>query len=231
MDTRFWGPDGWKLLHSIAYNYPSNPSIKNKSIVKNFFNTLPYVLPCVYCRNSLVKYFKELPVENALDNRNSLFKWLYNIHNKVNSKLRKQKLNKKKDPSFNQIRNFYKNYTSKKLRNCDDTPGLIFMYSIAFNYPLNKEDFKTKVRLKKHKIFLKLLANLYPFPDFKKKYTKIINNVNIDFILSRRYYFKRWLHNLNKTINSKCASYKDTCKMIEIYRASCKIKTCRKKKS
>ena len=25
MDTRYWGPDGWKLFHTIAMKYPLNP--------------------------------------------------------------------------------------------------------------------------------------------------------------------------------------------------------------
>ena len=229
MDTTFWGPDGWKLLHLITYNYPSKPSLKMKAKVKNFFNTLPYILPCVYCRNSLAAYFKELPVEKALKNRDTLFKWLFDIHNKINMKLRIQNLNKKNDPSLSKIKNFYKTYTNKNNRSCDDIPGLTFIYSIAFNYPLNKGEFKTKTRFNKHKIFLKLLAELYPFDDFKEKYKKIISASDLNMVLSRRYNFKRWLHNLDKSINSKCASYRDTCDMIEIYRASCKVKTCRKK--
>ena len=37
MDTRFWGPDGWKLLHSIVEGYPSRPTPENKATYKNFF--------------------------------------------------------------------------------------------------------------------------------------------------------------------------------------------------
>ena len=50
MDTRFWGPDGWLLLHSIAQNYPSNPTKEDKYTYKHFFNSLKHVLPCIYCR-------------------------------------------------------------------------------------------------------------------------------------------------------------------------------------
>jgi len=95
--------------------------------------------------------------ERALKNKDSLFKWLYDIHNKVNLKLRKQNLTKKKDPSLNKIKNFYKIYTNKKTLSCDDMPGFTFIYSIAFNYPLNKDEFKTKTRFNKHKIFLNIV--------------------------------------------------------------------------
>ena len=39
MDTEFWGPAGWKLLHSITYKYPNYPSQKIKYIYKRLFNT------------------------------------------------------------------------------------------------------------------------------------------------------------------------------------------------
>ena len=31
MDTRFWGPDGWKLLHSICVNYDEKYKLINKT--------------------------------------------------------------------------------------------------------------------------------------------------------------------------------------------------------
>ena len=230
MDTRFWGPDGWKLLHSIAYNYPSNPNNSIKQKYQSFFNSLPYVLPCVYCRNSLHNFFKELPIKRSLTNDKSLFKWLYDIHNKVNDKLRIQCLNKKRNPSLMQIRNFYKKYTEKNNKmDCNDTPGIGFIYSIVFNYPLTKDNFKTKIRFNRHITFLKLLAELYPFQKFKIKYKEIIQDTDLGKILSKRTLFKRWFYKVDKTINKKCLSYKDRCEYIELYRASCKKKTCRKK--
>ena len=37
MDTKFWGPDGWKLLHSICEKYPENPKLRDKEIYSEFF--------------------------------------------------------------------------------------------------------------------------------------------------------------------------------------------------
>ena len=99
MDTRFWGPDGWKLLHSIVEKYPLNPSITEQNTYKNFMNSLKHVLPCIYCRRSFHQYLNELPIHNKLedrgfplDHRENLFRWIYLIHNKVNQKLRSQNL-------------------------------------------------------------------------------------------------------------------------------------------
>ena len=230
MDTRFWGPDGWELLHSIAYNYPSNPNNTTKQKYRRFFNSIPHVLPCVYCRNSLHKFYKELPIENSLQNNDSLFKWLYDIHNKVNNKLRRQRLNNKSNPSLSKVKTFYKNYNkNNKKASCNDSPGIGFIYSIVFNYPLIKDDFHTKIRFNKHITFLKLLGDLYPFEKFKVKYKKIIKESDLKQVLNKRCLFKRWFYKVDKSINDKCPSYKERCENIELYRANCKKKTCRKK--
>ena len=34
MDTKFWGPSGWKFLHLVAYTYPNNPTENNKITYK-----------------------------------------------------------------------------------------------------------------------------------------------------------------------------------------------------
>ena len=57
MDTRFWGPSGWQLLHSITNKYPNNPDKLEKDAYEIFFKSLPFILPCIYCRNSLTEYY------------------------------------------------------------------------------------------------------------------------------------------------------------------------------
>ena len=98
MDTRFWGPSGWKILHIITYGYPTNPTVEDKQHYGLFFNSLKYILPCKYCRNSLTKFYKQIPIEENLESRDTLTLWIYNIHNKVNNKLRKQGLIKTPNP-------------------------------------------------------------------------------------------------------------------------------------
>ena len=233
MDTRFWGPDGWKLLHSIAYNYPSHPSKNMKRIYKSFFTTLPYILPCIHCRNSLAQYYSELPIDTFLDSNKDLFRWLYMIHNKVNLKLRNQRINKKSDPSLQSARKFYKTFVyTVNENNCINMPGLNFIYSIVFNYPQNKEGFEN-IRYRKHRIFFKLLDNVIPFNKFKKIYKQLIENSKLDIILTKRSLLKKWFYGIDRSIKEKididCYSYKEKCKIIENYRAGCKKKTCRKK--
>ena len=85
MDTRFWGPSGWRLLHLITFAY--EPERDKKNVCK-FFHKLPYVLPCKFCRASLSEYMLEDPVEDACASPEKLQRWLWRIHNKVTAKLR-----------------------------------------------------------------------------------------------------------------------------------------------
>jgi queuine/archaeosine tRNA-ribosyltransferase len=77
MDTAQWGPDGWKLLHSIACYYDNdNDNDKNIKNIKPFLRSIGHLLPCIYCRRSYKKYISELPPRNE-----NVMKWMYDIHN------------------------------------------------------------------------------------------------------------------------------------------------------
>ena len=101
MDTRFWGPSGWKLLHHATYVYDNT----HKKAYREFFESVPYILPCKYCRTSLTDYYEELPLE--LDH---LVKWQYKIHNKVNDKLRSQGLHVGQNPTFQAVQKHYREW-------------------------------------------------------------------------------------------------------------------------
>lgn len=237
MDTRFWGPDGWKLLHSITENYPDKPLNKEKELYKTFFLSLPYVLPCVYCRRSLHQYMKELPLvsenNDNLKSKNKLCLWLYRIHNKVNKKLRMQNLNNKKDPPYKEIRLFYRNYLKTiNNNNCSDSPGWDFIYSIAFNFPIDKSQMQNE-RYKQHIKFLYSYSKIIPFKKVQVLFQEAIKKIDISQILMKRSIFKKNLYRIEtfvkKQIKQKCLTYKLRCIELENYRANCKVKTCRKK--
>ena len=89
--TKIWGPPLWTALHSICFGYPLNPTTEQKEHYKRFFIELGHVLPCRYCRDSYQKFSKDDCTckfnENVLENRKSLTRWSYNLHNRVNNKL------------------------------------------------------------------------------------------------------------------------------------------------
>ena len=89
MNSNIWGPSAWLFLHSIAYNYPDNPSYEDKINYGNFFNHIQYILPCNKCKEGYTKLLIESPIEFHLNNKNDLIKWVIDIHNSVNTKLNK----------------------------------------------------------------------------------------------------------------------------------------------
>jgi hypothetical protein len=107
MNTTFWGPSGWQLLHTLTFIYPINPSFNDKVKMREFMNSLCFILPCKYCRLSFTKYTKTLLIDNYLDSRELIIEWLYKIHNKVNKKLRIQGFCKHSNPELSSIITHY----------------------------------------------------------------------------------------------------------------------------
>lgn len=132
MDTKFWGPSGWKLLHTLTFTYESS----TKSDMAAFLKTLSYVLPCKFCRASLTDYYRaDAP---NLENADTLARWLYKIHNMVNKKLRGQGQTLLPNPTFTQVREQYMRFVPSpgKPDPCESFPGWDFLFSIAYNHPL-----------------------------------------------------------------------------------------------
>lgn len=122
MDTRFWGPSGWRLLHLIAAG-------ANAGTNRQFWEMLPFILPCKFCRASLSEYYEQHPIPSK-----DYDKWLYKIHNCVNKKLRDQGLNVAPDPPLNEV---LTHYSSLLEQGCTRTyfPGWDFLFCIADNHP------------------------------------------------------------------------------------------------
>ena len=136
MDTRFWGPSGWKLLHYITYVYPTNPTKTMEAHMLKFIKTIPYILPCKFCRYSLTCYMREEPPQKYLKTSQSFQKWLYKIHNMVNNKLRAQNLNSAPNPTFDQVNRFYKKWLKEgQSCECHLITFWDFLFSVAFNHP------------------------------------------------------------------------------------------------
>ena len=150
MNTTFWGPSGWKFLHTLTFIYPENPSFSDKVKMREFMNSLYLILPCKYCRSSFLKYSNSLPIDEHLDSRDMMIDWLYKIHNKVNKKLRAQGFCKHSNPDESTVSFIYNPILEHitKIINSDSQPnkkiqeainyicnlGSDFLGSIVFNY-------------------------------------------------------------------------------------------------
>lgn len=234
MDTRFWGPSGWKLLHLIAYSYPDEPSIIDKQKFGMFYNNLKYVLPCKYCRISLTGFMEELELEKYMDSKRKLTKWIYLIHNKVNDKLIKQGLLNETNPSLASVDKKYEEMLKLKC----ELPGWDFLYSIAFNYPKTMSEVSFD-KMEHYIVFFKLLGEIIPCPKYRKLYAKYTKKYPIETYLICGRDLTKWLYSVNcgidKELKNKSKSFKRVCFVIESHRAKAcskknhKGKTCRKK--
>ena len=100
MMTNIWGPTGWVFLHAVTFGYPMDPAKFDESNklapgttmdrYKTFFETCGFVFPCRYCRESYQEFIADDPPSKALENRESLTRWLWRIHERVNTKLQKK---------------------------------------------------------------------------------------------------------------------------------------------
>lgn len=218
MDTRFWGPCGWDLLHSISNNYPLEPNANTKKNYKIFFSLLTNILPCIYCRRSLRLYYTELPLtDDVFETRDNLMKWLYNIHNKVNDKLRKQGLINYSNPSYSTIKNRYnRNNHSCKIKKCWN-----FLYSIAMNYPENSKDIDIELKYNYYTFFY-FLVKIFPENSVCFKMESYYKKYNLSFFLENRFKLLKWLYGMEKIIDCNCNCYKNRIEKTSKYIAGCK---------
>jgi len=98
MNTEKWGSHMWIPLHVITFNAPSIIPTEYAKNYTDFFRILGVMLPCKYCRESYCFFYKNLPIEEYLEDRMGLTYWLYAIHTLVSIKLKKKYL-----PTFNEI--------------------------------------------------------------------------------------------------------------------------------
>jgi len=91
-DAEIWGPHYWFFLHTVAMIYPKNPNAIVKKKYYSLFQNLPLFIPNSEISNSFNDMLNLYPVNNYLNSKNSLLKWIHFIHNKINVKLNKKSI-------------------------------------------------------------------------------------------------------------------------------------------
>ena len=84
-----WGPSAWTFLHTISFAYPENPDEATRAGMQQFFASLGHVLPCQKCRLNYHKHLQEIR-EDPFKNRDTLTRWVVELHNQVNKAQHKQ---------------------------------------------------------------------------------------------------------------------------------------------
>lgn len=212
MDTRFWGPSGWQLLHYISFHSKNS---------EQFLFGIKDILPCRYCRESTAQFQHELKYKG------NIARWFYEIHNRINHKLRAQSkddpsvVDPGPNPTFEEVSKKYKHF---KL---DHVLGRDFLFSIAVNYPAAPEPDQMATQ----RVFLKQLVEVYPSHKLKQYYEEHPPRLE-----SQRSYM-HWVYGVLKELSDEVGvpmpSYKKYSKHVLGYKSGCskkryRGKTCRK---
>ena len=252
MDTRFWGPSGWCLLHLIA----ANPKQESPAAVKEWFELLEYVLPCKYCRASLSDYYANDPVPTK---KQDYAKWLYRIHNRVNGKLREQKILLANDPHWSSIKQHYQTMLKEPCTENTMT-GWDFFYSVAYTTPCpsvisspmpdappdpttpelrNRWGTMTREeRIPYLEAWWSSLQEVLPYPRWRTAWSTLPKRPNTQ---KGRGDLTRWLYKAEKHICAQLkhdtphTNYHQVCRELNTFSSNCgkqkvKVKTCRTSK-
>jgi hypothetical protein len=231
MDTRFWGPSGWQLYHLVAQTYPDTPDAQTARKYEQFFLAMKDILPCRFCRESTTKFMDELPLHPALKSKDCLVKWMYDLHNMVNHKLRSQCQEDPKivcpppDPTIQTLKDVYEELLSSKP---SVPPGLDFLFCVAYNYKTNSSSDTVQAY---YQTFINLI-DLYPFAELRAIIKQHIHHHMVYSALKTRETFVRWWYNLAKKLCNKTGfeigSFRGTLQKYGKYKSGCtRGKTCR----
>ena len=258
MDTRFWGPSGWRLLH-LTVEAPLGS--RSEEAVHELFTLLPFVLPCKFCRYSLSEYYKDRPIPIQFEKKRH---WLYKIHNNVNAKLRSQNLSVVADPTYKEVHELYSKWA---LQPCASTQilGWDFLFSIAnttpsksskssplenapidLDTPTQRNTWNTmnyKERIPYIQKWWDLIHTILPFEPWRDAWTAAELKLGKAPVKKGRKAVLAWLYTMEKTICRHMAeeaphdSFNGLCKEVSTFSSGCgtktssRIKTCRAKKN
>jgi len=89
-----WGTPYWQVAHAVTFLYPDEPSAEDKHRVLTFFKLLPFLLPCSICGLHFANTMRDkLPLtDEVMSSRETLSRWLVDVHNMVNRRLEKREV-------------------------------------------------------------------------------------------------------------------------------------------
>lgn len=115
-----WGPTQWHFLHTMSFNYPVNPTAKDKKHYRDYIYNLRNVLPCKYCRINLANNLKKKPIQMCdMKNRETFSRYVYELHELVN-----KMLGKTSKLSYEDVRERYEHFRSR----CTEEKAKVFKF-------------------------------------------------------------------------------------------------------
>tara|TARA_B110000971_G_scaffold221911_1_gene271476 strand:+ start:2016 stop:2429 length:414 start_codon:yes stop_codon:yes gene_type:complete len=109
INPKLWGPYFWQTFHFTAFGYPEKPNAEDQLAYKTFYIHFMKILPCDKCSVSSQEIIDTHLLGEALKSRETLIRWSYDFHDKVNKKL------KAPSPSYETFKHSFQNRESKNL--------------------------------------------------------------------------------------------------------------------
>ena len=228
--------------------------------LRQFFEVLPYVLPCKYCRQNLTEHIEHDPIPSEAK---EYPRWLWRIHNAVNAKLRSQGLSAIADPPFERVESFYKGRLST---GCNRTifEGWEFLFSIADSHPFSRQAqssspirghppieslveadpaelnrwnlLSAEERMPYYARFWELLPRVFPFSEWSRAWSAASKGAEVHCragCLKTVWSIRRAMEEDLDLLNR--TTYSSLCKELQTHRSNCSSvsrgKTCRRKRT
>lgn len=226
MNTTKWGPYAWVALHSIVDKLPATIDEDQQEGLHIFFDSMKAVLPCKYCRESFTGFLKQHPLVyrkvdgkmvNNLATRSAMKQWLYEMHNLVNDKLRKQKVGTGEyfppNPTPSQVDARIASISPSTF----NTGLWMFLHAVSMNYEKNSDPDKKYA----YQAFFYSIATL-PFPPlWKQKYTALIGDLSIR--MNRPDGLFDFIYDVRSGLDRSTPSYGYIEKTVGSWKAKCKV--------
>jgi hypothetical protein len=212
-DTTWWGPSAWQLFHLVAFFSP-NP--------QQVLLQMKEMLPCKFCRASTAEFVAKHPLKGDPG------KWLYDIHNMVNNKLRTQCASNPEvadpgpDPSFEEVKAKYAAMKPTQV------PGRDFLFAMASNYP----DDPQPEDMARHREFIANLGDVYPFEKLRTTFKSYLEKHSPIPLEHKKEYLK-WMYGLlkylSRSAHAEILSYRGLSARANFFASGCDRKTYRGK--
>ena len=96
LDNSKWGPLAWHLIHNFTLHS------KNNEDMIIMIKTFGYILPCQTCKKHYNYLINDIYIIDENASKKRIIKYLYEIHNLINSTLEKKKFNFNKSLEVNE---------------------------------------------------------------------------------------------------------------------------------
>ena len=92
-----WGPKAWHMLHAFSIGMNKSIKVEERKCYYLFYKTFAELIPCTVCKSHYIDYFYYIyTIEEKEINRESLKKYIYELHNIVNEDLNKPQISYRK---------------------------------------------------------------------------------------------------------------------------------------